>query len=81
MVGLDLIPLRKVRYLGHSRGRVKFQYDPDWLKISSAFALDPRLTLDASPFFPDPKFGNFGILLDSSPDRWGQTLMRRHEAL
>ena len=25
--------------------------------------------------------GNFGISLDSSPDRWGQTLMKRREAL
>ncbi|WP_205957727.1 type II toxin-antitoxin system HipA family toxin [Pseudoxanthomonas winnipegensis] len=25
--------------------------------------------------------GNFGIFLDSSPDRWGQTLMKRREAL
>ncbi|MCX7249689.1 MAG: HipA domain-containing protein [Burkholderiales bacterium] len=25
--------------------------------------------------------GNFGIFLDSSPDRWGQTLLKRREAL
>jgi serine/threonine-protein kinase HipA len=25
--------------------------------------------------------GNFGVFLDSSPDRWGQTLMKRREAL
>jgi serine/threonine-protein kinase HipA len=33
------------------------------------------------PFFPKSELGNFGIFLDSSPDRWGQTLMKRREAL
>jgi serine/threonine-protein kinase HipA len=37
--------------------------------------------LDAGPFFPKPEAGNFGVFLDSSPDRWGQTLMRRRETL
>ncbi len=46
-----------------------------------AFALDPDLSLDEHPFFPKPELGNFGIFLDSSPDRWGQTLMKRREAL
>ncbi len=42
---------------------------------------DPDLSLDEYPFFPKPELGNFGIFLDSSPDRWGQTLMKRREAL
>jgi hypothetical protein len=46
-----------------------------------AFALDPDLSLGDQAFFPKPEFGNFGIFLDSSPDRWGQTLMKRREAL
>jgi len=46
-----------------------------------AFALDPDLSLDDAPFFPKPELGNFGVFLDSSPDRWGQTLMKRREAL
>jgi len=33
--------------------------------------------LDEHPFLPKPELGNFGIFLDSSPDRWGQTLMRK----
>jgi serine/threonine-protein kinase HipA len=37
--------------------------------------------LDKAPFFPNPELGNFGIFLDSAPDRWGQTLMMRREAL
>jgi serine/threonine-protein kinase HipA len=63
------------------RGQVRFHYERDWLADSRAFALDPDLSLDAAPFFPRPELGNFGIFLDSSPDRWGQTLMKRREAL
>jgi serine/threonine-protein kinase HipA len=67
--------------LAHDRGQIRFHYERDWLKDSRAFALDPDLSLDEHPFFPKPELGNFGIFLDSSPDRWGQTLMKRREAL
>jgi serine/threonine-protein kinase HipA len=67
--------------LEHDRGQIRFLYNRDWLKDSKVFALDPDLSLDDQPFFPKPDLGNFGIFLDSSPDRWGQTLMKRREAL
>lgn len=73
--------MHKVGMLAHDRGQVRFHYDRDWLKHPSCFALDPDLTLDAAPFFPKPESGNFGVFLDSSPDRWGQTLMKRREIL
>jgi len=71
----------QVGTLAHDRGQIRFRYAPEWLRNSRAFALDPDLSLDAHPFFPKPELGNFGIFLDSSPDRWGQTLMKRREAL
>jgi serine/threonine-protein kinase HipA len=77
----DLGPARPVGTLAHDRGQIRFHYDRDWLKEPRAFALDPDLSLDEHPFFPQPELGNFGIFLDSSPDRWGQTLMKRREAL
>lgn len=77
----DLAPHSQVGALSHDRGQVRFQYDRRWLSDSRAFALDPGLSLDEQPFFPRPELGNFGIFLDSSPDRWGQTLMKRREAL
>jgi serine/threonine-protein kinase HipA len=77
----DLGPACQVGTLAHDRGQIRFHYDRDWLKDPRAFALDPDLSLDESPFFPKPELGNFGIFLDSSPDRWGQTLMKRREAL
>lgn len=78
----DLCPMQRLGTLAHDRGQVRFHYDKTWLTQQDiAFAIDPQLTLDAGPFFPKPEAGNFGVFLDSSPDRWGQTLMRRREAL
>jgi serine/threonine-protein kinase HipA len=71
----------RVGTLAHDKGQVRFRYDKEWLEHSLSFALDPHLTLDAAPFFPKPNTGNFGIFLDSSPDRWGQTLMQRREVI
>lgn len=77
----DQGPARQVGTLAHDRGQIRFHYERDWLQDPRAFALDPDLSLDEHPFFPKPELGNFGIFLDSSPDRWGQTLMKRREAL
>lgn len=78
----DLCPMQRLGTLAHDRGQVRFHYDKAWLvQQDMAFAIDPQLSLDAGPFFPKPEAGNFGIFLDSSPDRWGQALMRRREAL
>jgi serine/threonine-protein kinase HipA len=56
---------------------VRFEYSPQWLQQPMAFALDPELSLAGGNFFP--KDANFGIFLDSCPDRWGQVLMKRRE--
>lgn len=77
----DLGPPCLVGTLAHARGQIRFRYERAWLRDARAFALDPDLSLDDAPFFPKPEQGNFGIFLDSSPDRWGQTLMKRREAL
>jgi serine/threonine-protein kinase HipA len=71
----------QVGTLAHDRGQLRFHYERAWLRDPRAFALDPDLSLDDAPFFPKPEQGNFGVFLDSSPDRWGQTLMKRREAL
>lgn len=78
----DFVDTRtRVGTLSHDRGQVWFNYDEDWLKTATCFVLDPSLTLDSGRFFPKPETGNFGIFLDSSPDRWGQMLMDRREVL
>lgn len=71
----------KIGDLVHNKGLVRFRYDESWLKNPLAFEIDPQLTLDRQDFFPNQNTGSFGVFLDSSPDRWGQELMKRREAL
>lgn len=78
----DFLPDRlQVGRLAHDRGSLRFSYEPAWLKHPLSFALDPDLSLSEGAFHPRPEQGNFGIFDDSAPDRWGQMLMRRREAL
>lgn len=70
----------RVGFLKHDRGNIRFEYDSKWLEHPKRFDIDPDLSLGGSVFHPNPAQGNFGIFLDSSPDRWGQTLMKRSEA-
>jgi serine/threonine-protein kinase HipA len=56
-----------------------FEYDKDWLKSEQKFLLDPDIQLYGGPQYPNQK-ENFGIFLDSMPDTWGRTLMKRREA-
>lgn len=71
----------RVGTLAHDRGTVRFSYEPGWLKHPLSFALDPELSLGEGPYYPKPEQGNFRIFDDSAPDRWGQMLMKRREAL
>lgn len=57
-----------------------FEYDKDWLKNGPAQLLDPSLQLYSGLHYLNEEQDNFGIFLDSSPDRWGRILMRRREA-
>ncbi len=61
------------------RGGIRFAYDAAWLAAAHAFPLDPELDLSAGIFFPGKS--NFGVFMDSCPDRWGQLLMRRRETI
>ncbi len=56
-----------------------FEYDKEWLKSDEKFLLDPDIQLYSGPQYPNQK-ENFGIFLDSMPDTWGRTLMKRREA-
>src|ERR1700692_3833076 len=67
----------------HVKGRevFSFAYDPKWLKNDQAQILDPDLQLFSGPQYLSAAKKNFGIFLDSSPDRWGHLLMKRREAV
>jgi serine/threonine-protein kinase HipA len=56
-----------------------FTYDEAWLASPETFAFDPDLALVAGHQYPASDRANFGIFLDSSPDRWGRVLMQRRE--
>ena len=56
-----------------------FEYDHAWLEQPEVFSFDPDLALAAGPQYPAPRRKNFGIFLDSAPDRWGRVLMQRRE--
>ena len=65
------------------RGRevFSFAYSKEWLEKGSALLLDPDLRLYGGPQYSREDKPNFGLFLDSSPDRWGRVLMERREAL
>ena len=77
----DFLERTRVGTLTHDRGTLRFIYEPEWLKNSQAFALDPDLSLGEGTYFPIAEAGNLRVIDDSAPDRWGQTLMKRREAL
>ncbi len=58
-----------------------FEYDSAWLKREDTFEFDPDLQLVTGPQYPAQTRNNFGIFLDSAPDRWGRVLMQRRENL
>ena len=58
-----------------------FEFNPAWLKSNDTRILDPDLQLFAGPQYAAGNKNNFGLFLDSSPDRWGRQLMRRREAI
>lgn len=56
-----------------------FEYDKTWLKTDAQRLLDPDIDFYSGPQYPANK-ENFGIFLDSMPDTWGKTLMKRRAA-
>lgn len=56
-----------------------FEYDQDWMKTESQRLIDPDIQFFSGAQFPNNK-ENFGVFLDSMPDTWGRTLMKRKAA-
>lgn len=53
-----------------------FEYDKKWIESETQLLLDPDIQFFSGTQFPNNK-ENFGIFLDSMPDTWGRTLMKR----
>ena len=63
-------------YFSSLRGKAvySFEYDKEWMK--NGISIDPELPLFSGIHYTSSN-ENFGIFKDSSPDRWGQLLMKR----
>ncbi len=71
-----------ILYSERLRGKeiFSFEYDNNWLKSDYAQLLDPDLQLYQGTHYLSNNKSNFGMFLDSAPDRWGRLLMQRREA-
>jgi len=70
-------------FSSYARGKevFSFEYDQGWLQSSFAQEIDPDLGLYQGIQYLRDEKSNFGIFLDSSPDRWGRVLMDRRESI
>jgi serine/threonine-protein kinase HipA len=74
--------LMGILYATLSRGKeiFSFEYDKLWLTSVNSQVIDPSLQLYGGQQYAPLNQSNFGLFLDSCPDRWGRMLMRRREA-
>jgi len=81
-LGLPQALLMGVLSISPAKGKesFSFEYVDAWLKSGFSQMLDPDLQLYSGAFYPRNDKPNFGIFLDSCPDRWGRVLMQRREA-
>jgi len=62
------------------RKAFSFSYDANWISSQEQLLLDPDIAWYSGQQYPNGK-ENFGVFLDSMPDTWGRTLMKRRAAL
>lgn len=81
--GMDSPILMGMLHADIVRGKEVFSFDTDkeWLQHGQFRILDPDLGKFSGPQYLRDDKPNFGLFLDSSPDRWGRMLMRRREAI
>ena len=88
LVYADWIELPDMMQMGILRTQISkgeeifsFEDSKKWLESGYAQDIDPDLKLFTGPQYLNDEKPNFGIFLDSSPDRWGRMLMKRREAI
>ncbi len=62
------------------RKAFSFTYDDHWIMSHEQFLLDPDIAWYGGRQYPYGK-ENFGVFLDSMPDNWGRTLIKRRAAI
>jgi serine/threonine-protein kinase HipA len=80
---LETPTLMGILFVEFLRGKeiFSFEYAEEWLNSGNRQVLDPDLGLYAGIQYLRDDKSNFGLFLDSSPDRWGRVLMKRKEAI
>ncbi|HTC00225.1 MAG TPA: HipA domain-containing protein [Ferruginibacter sp.] len=61
------------------RKAFSFEYDKEWINSKEQLLLDPDIAWYSGTQYPNGK-ENFGVFMDSMPDTWGRTLMKRRAA-
>jgi len=81
--GLETSRFIGTLFSSYSRGKeiFSFEYDKEWLQSSFALEIDPDLGLYSGVQYLRDEKNNFGVFLDTAPDRWGRVLMDRREAI
>lgn len=81
-LGLKEPSLMGVLSVAPAKGKesFSFEYSDAWLKSGFSQMIDPDLQLYSGAYYPKDDKQNFGVFLDSCPDRWGRVLMQRREA-
>jgi len=81
--GLDTPRFIGTLYASHVRGKeiFAFEYDKYWLQSPFVLEIDPDLGFFSGIQYLRDEKSNFGVFLDSSPDRWGRVLMDRRETI
>lgn len=81
-LGLKEATLMGVLHATPAKGKelFSFEYEKAWLETGFSQQIDPDLQLYSGQQYVKEEKHNFGVFLDSSPDRWGRVLMKRREA-
>ena len=81
--GLEAPQFLGTLFSSYSRGKeiFSFEYDKEWLQSPFTREIDPDLGLYSGIQYLRDEKSNFGVFLDSSPDRWGRVLMDRRESI
>src|SRR5690625_5048831 len=73
-----------ILFAQQAKGRkaFSFSYDEDWISSQEQVLLDPDIAWYMGQQYPSSnEKENFGVFLDSMPDRWGRMLMKRRAAI
>lgn len=76
--GMSEPKLAGVLMVQHAKGHQSFgfRYDLSWISSVEQILLDPEIGWYTGIQYSQTK-DNFGVILDSMPDSWGRTLMKR----